>query len=151
MRSKMRRNIRGKRSNPHSGLAWASTFRTGCSGRVRMNPPMRPIKGLYAVTPDVADTSELVSKVAIVLAAGARVLQYRNKRANDELRREQAGALKSACRQYDALLIINDDVALASDIAADGVHVGRDDLAFKDARAQLGRDKLIGVSCYDNL
>jgi thiamine-phosphate pyrophosphorylase len=112
---------------------------------------MRPIKGLYAVTADVADTAELVSTVHTVLAAGARVLQYRNKRANDQLRREQAAALQGACRQWDALLIINDDVALARAIDADGVHVGRDDLALKEARAQLGRDKLIGVSCYDNL
>jgi len=112
---------------------------------------MRPIEGLYAVTPDVADTADLVSKVQTVLAAGARVLQYRNKQADEQLRREQATALQSACRQWDALLIINDDVALAGAIDADGVHVGRDDAALTEARAQLGREKVIGVSCYDDL
>ena len=112
---------------------------------------MPPIKGLYAVTPDEADTAVLVSKVETVLAAGARVLQYRNKQADNELRREQAAALQRACRQWDALLIINDDVALARAIDADGVHVGRDDLALEKARAELGRDKIVGVSCYDDL
>ena len=112
---------------------------------------MPPIKGLYAVTPDVADTGLLVSKVQSVLAAGARVLQYRNKQADNQLRREQAAALQCACRQWNTLLIINDDVALAHALDADGVHVGRDDSALTEARAQLGGNKLIGVSCYDNL
>jgi len=112
---------------------------------------MPPIKGLYAVTPDLADTGALISKVQAVLAAGARVLQYRNKQADNQLRREQAAALQGACRQWNALLIINDDVALARELDADGVHVGRDDSALAVARAQLGANKLIGVSCYDNL
>src|SRR3954452_942521 len=147
----MRRSTPGKHSNPHFGPAWANTSPIGCSGRARMNRPMPPIKGLYAVTPDVADTAVLVSKVQTVLAAGARVLQYRNKQADQQLRREQATALQNACRQWDALLIINDDVALAGAIDADGVHVGRDDAALAEARAHLGREKVIGVSCYDDL
>lgn len=112
---------------------------------------MPPIKGLYAVTPDLADTGVLVSKVQSVLAAGARVLQYRNKQADNRLRHEQAAALQGTCRQWNALLIINDDVALARELDADGVHVGRYDSALAEARAQLGANKLIGVSCYDNL
>src|SRR3954470_5873031 len=83
--SKMRRNTPGKHSNPHFGPAWANTSPIGCSGRARMNRPMPPIKGLYAVTPDVADTAVLVSTVQTVLAAGARVLQYRNKQADQQL------------------------------------------------------------------
>ena len=112
---------------------------------------MRQIKGLYAVTPDLADTALLVAKVDLVLAAGARLLQYRNKSADDAARREQAAALRDLCRRYGATFIINDDVALAAALDADGVHVGADDAAVSFARDQLGRTKLIGVSCYDDL
>jgi len=112
---------------------------------------MPPIKGLYAVTPDLADTALLVAKVETVLAAGARLLQYRNKQADERTRREQAAALRDACRRHGTTLIINDDVALAAALDADGVHVGVDDAALLDARAQLGADKIIGVSCYADL
>jgi len=116
-----------------------------------MNPLMLPIKGLYAVTPDVADTALLLAKVETVLAAGARLLQYRNKSADLVKRGEQARALRAACRRHAATLIINDDVTLARAIDADGVHVGADDPALALAREQLGSQKIIGVSCYDDL
>jgi thiamine-phosphate pyrophosphorylase len=116
-----------------------------------MNPLMLPIKGLYAITPDVADTALLLAKVETVLAAGARLLQYRNKSADQVKRGEQARALRAVCRRHAATLIINDDVTLARAIDADGVHVGADDPAFALAREQLGSEKIIGVSCYDDL
>jgi thiamine-phosphate pyrophosphorylase len=116
-----------------------------------MNPLMLPIKGLYAVTPDVADTALLLAKVEPVLAAGARLLQYRNKSADAARRGEQARALRAVCRRHAATLIINDDVTLARAIDADGVHVGADDPALAIAREQLGSQKIIGVSCYDDL
>jgi len=112
---------------------------------------MRPIKGLYAVTPDMADTALLLAKVETVLAAGARLLQYRNKSADAAKRNEQACALRAVCRRHATTLIINDDVMLARAIDADGVHVGADDPALAIAREQLGSEKIIGVSCYDDL
>ncbi len=112
---------------------------------------MPPIKGLYAVTPDLADTAALVAKVDAVLGAGVRLLQYRNKTADAPTRRAQALALGELCRRHAATLIVNDDVALAAAIDADGVHLGDDDAQVAAARAQLGRDKIIGVSCYDSL
>lgn len=112
---------------------------------------MTPIKGLYAVTPDLADTALLVAKVEIVLAAGARLLQYRNKTVDAGMRREQAEALRDRCRHHGATFIINDDVGLACALDADGVHVGVDDAAVSMARARLGGGKIIGASCYDDL
>jgi thiamine-phosphate pyrophosphorylase len=112
---------------------------------------MQPIKGLYAVTPDLADTIALIAQVERVLGAGARLLQYRNKTADDMTRRIQATALSVLCRRYGACLIINDDVALALAVDADGVHLGADDTALATARAQLGFGKTIGVSCYDSM
>ena len=112
---------------------------------------MRTISGLYAVTPDLADTALLLAKTRAALAGGARLLQYRNKTADENLRRDQAMALRALCLRYGAALIINDHVDLALEIDADGVHVGAEDLGVAAARAGLGAHKIVGASCYNDL
>jgi thiamine-phosphate pyrophosphorylase len=109
------------------------------------------ISGLYAITPDEPNTAELLDKVRLVLSGGASVLQYRNKAAAATLRREQASALRELTHEFSVPLIINDDVILAQQVDADGVHLGGEDGSVIAARAQLGRSKLIGVSCYNRL
>jgi len=109
------------------------------------------VRGLYAVTPDIHDTSELEAKVEAALIGGAALVQYRNKTADPKLRRVQAGTLQALCRARGVPLIINDHVDLAASLHADGVHVGKDDTLLSQARARLGPDKLIGASCYDRL
>lgn len=109
------------------------------------------IKGLYAITPDESDTAHLLQQVKPALENGLRLLQYRNKTANTGLRLEQAQALRAQCRHFGATFIVNDDVALAAQVDADGVHLGRDDAGIRAARATLGRDKIIGASCYADL
>ena len=109
------------------------------------------IERLYAVTPETSDGAWLCARVEAVLAGGARVIQYRSKSGEMGLRRQQAGRLLELCRARGALLIINDDVGLAQELGADGVHLGRDDLPAAAARAALGEAALIGVSCYDSL
>jgi thiamine-phosphate pyrophosphorylase len=109
------------------------------------------ISGLYAITPDEPDTVELLRKVKLALLGGARVLQYRNKAAGKALRLEQAVALRELTSEFDVPLIINDDVMLAQGVAADGVHLGGSDGSLADVRAELGRGKLIGMSCYNRL
>ena len=111
----------------------------------------KAISGLYAVTPDLADTAVLLAKTQAALAGGARLLQYRNKTADENLRREQAAALRELCRRYGAMLIINDHVELAREIDADGVHVGADDAGVAAARTRLGHGKIIGATCYNDL
>jgi thiamine-phosphate pyrophosphorylase len=111
----------------------------------------RRFAGLYAVTPDLDDTALLLAKTRAALTGGARLLQYRNKTATEILRREQAAALCRLCREHGATLIINDHILLASEVDADGVHVGADDATVAEARIQLGRDKIIGASCYNDL
>jgi thiamine-phosphate pyrophosphorylase len=108
-------------------------------------------RGLYAVTPDDLDTAALVEKVGAALEGGARVVQYRNKSASSDLRREQARALKRACDARGALLIVNDHAALAREIDASGVHIGGDDGDIAAARAIVGDSKIVGVSCYGRL
>jgi thiamine-phosphate pyrophosphorylase len=109
------------------------------------------IKGLYAVTPETSDSDWLYARVEAVLAGGARIIQYRGKGVDARCRAQQAGRLVDLCGARGALLIINDDVALARDLGADGVHLGREDMPVAHARAILGGRTLIGVSCYDSL
>ncbi len=107
------------------------------------------ISGLYAITPDERDTVELLRQVRQVLLGGARAVQYRNKLADASLRSEQAGALRALTREFAVPLIVNDDAELARQVSADGVHLGGTDGSVAAARALLGRDRIIGVSCYN--
>jgi thiamine-phosphate pyrophosphorylase len=109
------------------------------------------LRGLYAVTPDVADSAWLRARVAQALDGGARIVQYRSKCADRALRLRQAGELAALCRARGLLFIVNDDVEIARACGADGVHLGREDASIAAARAQLGGDVLIGASCYDDL
>jgi thiamine-phosphate pyrophosphorylase len=109
------------------------------------------IAGLYAITPDLADTDDLLYRVRAALAGGARVLQDRNKSASTQLRLTQARALQALCAARGVPLIINDHLDLALAVDAAGLHLGGEDGDIAAARARLGPDKLLGVSCYDRL
>lgn len=109
------------------------------------------IRGLYAITPEEDNTAQLLQKTRLVLQGGTRVLQYRNKLGSLAMRLEQASVLRELTREYGALLIINDDAMLAMQVAADGVHLGGEDGGVAAARAILGFEKTIGVSCYNRL
>ncbi len=112
---------------------------------------MKHLRGLYAVTPDEADSARLLALVRRALAGGAGILQYRNKVADAALRHAQATALRALCHDYGAALIINDDLELAIAVNADGVHLGGDDGSLAAARARLGPDKWLGASCYSHV
>jgi thiamine-phosphate pyrophosphorylase len=104
------------------------------------------IAGLYAITPDLADTDDLLYRVRAALAGGARVLQYRNKSASTQLRLTQARALQALCAARGVPLIINDRVDIALAVEADGVHVGQTDMPVEMVRALLGPGAIIGLS-----
>lgn len=109
------------------------------------------VAGLYAVTPDERDTGVLVAKVVAAVEGGASVVQYRNKTLDPAMRRAQARALAATNAIRRALFIVNDDPILARELDADGVHLGNDDGGVAQARASVGRDRIIGVSCYDDV
>lgn len=109
------------------------------------------IRGLYAITPDTDNSEQLIEQVSAALDGGARILQYRNKGSDAVRRLWQANILKSLAQSRGAIFIVNDDVALAEAIRADGVHLGRDDDAIAAARARLGEAAIIGASCYNSL
>lgn len=112
---------------------------------------MHKIRGLYAVTPDIANTALLCQMVEAALQGGASVVQYRNKVADKNLQFTQAKALLKICQQYQIPLIINDNLMLAKMVGADGVHLGASDGEVSVARETLGADKIIGVSCYNQI
>jgi thiamine-phosphate pyrophosphorylase len=109
------------------------------------------LRGLYAVTPECPETAQLAVAVGLALAGGVRLVQYRSKSPDAELRMEQATALRTLCRAHGVPLIVNDSVEIAARSRADGVHVGRDDATPAEARRALGPTRIVGVSCYDRL
>jgi thiamine-phosphate pyrophosphorylase len=106
-------------------------------------------QGLYAITngprPDLLDAA------GHALAGGARLLQYRDKTDDKARRLAEATALKHLCDRFGVPLIIDNDVELALDAAAAGVHLGQHDVDIDVARAALGPRAIIGMSCYDSL
>ena len=109
------------------------------------------MQGLYLVTPNWDDTGKLLEYTGAALNAGAAMVQYRHKDADDALRREQGAALLALCRRYGRPLVINDHVGLCVTLGADGVHVGGTDASVAEARAALGPGKIVGASCYGDL
>jgi len=106
------------------------------------------MKGLYLVTPDWDDTDALIKATEIALAVGVDLLQYRHKTANGELRLEQASALLKLCRQHNVPFIVNDHIDLCIELDADGIHVGGTDASVAVVRTLIGKDKILGASCY---
>lgn len=109
------------------------------------------VSGLYAITPDIEDIDQLCEMVYHVLVGGISWLQYRNKKVNSRLRLMQALEIHLLCRQFQVPLIINDHIDLVMEIDAEGLHVGGEDVSVVTARHYLGQNKIIGVSCYNQL
>jgi len=110
------------------------------------------LHGLYVITDTTAQRGpDLVDVVRQGIEGGARVVQYRDKSGDAELRFSEAQALRSLTAELGVVLLINDDVALAQRVAADGVHLGRDDQALLAAREALGSEAIIGASCYNRI
>jgi thiamine-phosphate pyrophosphorylase len=108
---------------------------------------MRGDVRIYAlVDPERANGRNLAEIASLVAQGGATLVQLRDKRSDTRPMVECARAIKAALAPFHVPLVINDrvDVALAS--AADGVHVGQDDMAVEDARRLLGREAIIGLS-----
>src|SRR5574340_1002489 len=153
-----RRTSRMKRSRPPSAPAWGNTSPSASSGHRTGRPKAMPESamlefpgGLYAITPETADTGQLLAQVEAALLGGAAAVQYRDKSGDVARRHEQASELAALCRRYGAPLIVNDDLRLADLTDADGVHLGRDDASLREARIILGPRKFIGASCYQSV
>lgn len=107
-------------------------------------------RGLYLITPDERDPARLLERVAPLLPFAA-CLQLRAKSMDDQVLRDAGTRLRAACMDARVPFIVNDDAGLAHELDADGVHLGEHDGGIAEARALLGGDAIIGISCYDDL
>ncbi len=106
---------------------------------------------LYLVTPPAFTVAQFLPRLEQALGGGpVAAVQLRLKDVPDQAVLDAAAALKPLCARHAVALIINDrpDLALAAD--ADGVHIGQTDGSVAEARALLGRDRQIGVTCHDS-
>jgi len=110
------------------------------------------MQGLYVITDSrLIRAGDCLAAVRYAIAGGATTIQYRDKSDQPQRRLEEAAALAELCREQQVTFIINDDVELARQVAADGVHRGQSDAALSAARRQLGAQAVIGVSCHNDL
>lgn len=98
---------------------------------------------LYLVT---SPSPRLLSVVEAALQGGLKVVQYRDKDADDVVRLENARQLCQLCRRYNALFLVNDRVDIAIAVNADGVHLGQQDLPISVAKQLLGPQRIVGRS-----
>ncbi len=103
---------------------------------------------LYAVTDRhwLKEGQRLYDQVEKALKGGVTFVQLREKDLDEEAFLEEAREMQALCREYGVPFVINDNVKLAVEIDADGVHVGQSDMEAGDVRAMIGPDKILGVS-----
>ena len=109
------------------------------------------LHGLYAIADAQLLGERLLSAITACLRGGCRLIQLRDKSIDRHRAEKNAAAIAELCNNAGALLIINDNVELASNIPTAGVHIGKHDLPIAEARRLLGQAAVIGVSCYNQL
>ena len=102
---------------------------------------------LYAVTDrSWLDGETLYAQVEKALKGGVTFVQLREKALDEQAFLEEAKEIQKLCAKYHVPFVINDNVEIAAQIGADGVHVGQSDMEAGDVREKLGPDRIIGVS-----
>ncbi len=107
------------------------------------------INGLYGITPNKKLDIEFIEN--IITAHQVKILQYRHKTQDDQLKLDEAQQLRELCLIHNTLFIVNDDINLCEKVNADGVHLGQLDETVTEARYKLGKQAIIGVSCYNEI
>lgn len=110
----------------------------------------RPACQLYLISPLNVD-GDFPSQLEAALSEGpVAAFQFRVKDIDQHEAARLATPLQEICARYDVAFIVNDSIALAKRIKADGVHLGQEDGDPAEAREQLGRDAQIGVTCHNS-
>ena len=106
------------------------------------------LNGLYVITDEELSFGRTHVEIArAAIAGGARLIQIRDKSADDRAFYEAALAIRKLANDAGALFFVNDRVHIAAAVGADGVNVGRTDLPVSAVRAILGPKAIIGFSC----
>ena len=116
-----------------------------------MNNRHKKLQGLYAITDPELMGTDLISKTEQAISGGINILQYRNKTAPHKQQEYEAHMLAELCKNHNVLFIINDNVELVIKVNADGVHLGQKDADVQQVRELLGENKIIGVSCNNQV
>ncbi|MDX8387193.1 MAG: thiamine phosphate synthase [Ghiorsea sp.] len=104
--------------------------------------------GIYGILPADLDTALLLEKAEDALSGGVRILQFRDKKSGFKRQLKRAVLLRELTSQFDATFIINDSLQLALDSDADGVHLGRDDVAdISKIRQTVAENFILGITC----
>jgi thiamine-phosphate pyrophosphorylase len=103
---------------------------------------------LYAVTDRkwLAPGERLADRVADAIDGGATFVQLREKHLDRDAFVAEARELKALCASHHVPFVINDDVSIALEVGADGVHVGQSDMEAGSVRDLIGPDRILGVS-----
>jgi thiamine-phosphate pyrophosphorylase len=110
------------------------------------------LRGLYVITDThLIPRSRFAATVEAAVRGGATMVQLREKETPPEEVIRLGRDILAVTRRYGALLIVNDHPAVAREIGADGVHVGRDDPPVAETRAIVGPHVIIGASCYGEI
>ncbi len=101
-------------------------------------------RGIYGITSNEFGMDHIES-AKILLEAGIKIIQYREKKASTRRMYEEAMEIKDLCRKYNAIFIVNDRLDIAMAVDADGIHLGQDDMPIQIAKKFFG-NKIIGIS-----
>jgi thiamine-phosphate pyrophosphorylase len=106
---------------------------------------------LYLITPPKFETRAFAEDLKRALGAGdVASLQLRLKNTPDDEIRRAAETLMPIAQSADVAFIINDRPDLAAELGADGVHIGQSDASYAEARAAVGKNAIVGVTCHDS-
>ncbi|MCZ6609668.1 MAG: thiamine phosphate synthase [Alphaproteobacteria bacterium] len=106
---------------------------------------------LYLITPERVDPGPFADTLALALDAGnVACVQLRLKGIDDDAIREAARTLAPVAQSRDVAFLLNDRPDLAAETGCDGVHVGQQDSSYEEARAAVGDDSIVGITCHDS-
>jgi thiamine-phosphate pyrophosphorylase len=107
------------------------------------------MKGYYFITDAQLSAAGTISDVKKAAAAGVAVIQYRNKSAETRTLYDEALIIRDLCAGSRSLFIVNDRIDIALAVGAGGVHIGGEDMPYREARRLLGKDGIIGVTVHN--
>ncbi|HLS21487.1 MAG TPA: thiamine phosphate synthase [Paenalcaligenes sp.] len=118
---------------------------------MKPNQPTVFPRGLYGITPEWDDTTQLLAAIRAAHRGGMSALQWRRKKAALQQAEKQLQAVIELCQELNLPLIINDQLALALEYPVAGVHLGREDGSLVTAKQSLTKGQWLGASCYNEL
>ena len=119
--------------------------------RINMPPTKSGPCRLYLISPPTFALNDFASQLSVALEGGdVACVQLRLKGVDDDTIRAASAQLIPICHNHGVAFLINDRPDLAADVGADGVHVGANDASYAEARRLVGKDAIVGVSCYNS-